>query len=124
MPTNLFRIKYDDVPHFKSCPLVYVDPFHLRVLACANCFNVTSQFLSNQPQFYKGGAYWHFRDGESFGFALFIDKIDQNSTGLIGQSSNFTLSWHVIGSGGGRLGTLTDLNDDTNYHKKIYINSA
>jgi len=74
--------------------------------------------------FYEGGAYWHFRDGESFGFAPILDTIDQNSTGLIGQSSNFTLSWHLNGSGGGTLGTLTDLNDGTNYYKKIYVNSA
>jgi hypothetical protein len=59
-----------------------------------------------------------------FGFAPFLDKIDQNSTGLIGQSSNFILSWHLNGSGGGTLGPLTDLNDDTNYYKRIYINSA
>ena len=100
------------------------DESHLRVLACANCFNVISQFLSNEPLFYEGGAYRHFRDGESFGFASIIDTIDQNSTGLIGQSSNFTLSWHLNGIGGGTLGTLTDLNDDTNFYKKIYINSA
>jgi len=98
------------------------DENYLRVLA--NCFNVISQFLSNQPLFYEGGAYWHFRDSESFGFAPFLDTIDQNSAGLIGQSSNFTLSWHLNGSGGGTLGTLTDLNDDTNFYKKIYINSA
>jgi hypothetical protein len=100
------------------------DENHLRVLACANCFNVISQFLSNQPQFYEGGAYWHFRDGKSFGFAPIIDTMDQNSADLIGQSSNFTLSWHLNGSGGGTLGTLTDLKDDTNYYKKIYVNSA
>ena len=100
------------------------DESHLRVLACANCLNVTSHILSNEPLFYEGGAYCYFMDGESFGFAPFLDTIDQNSTGLIGQSSNFTLSWHLNGSGGGRLGNLTDLNDDTNYYKKIYINSA
>jgi hypothetical protein len=100
------------------------DESYLRVLACANCFNVTSQFLSNQPLFYEGGAYWHFRDSESFGFAPILDTIDQNSTSLISQSSNFTLSWHLNGSGGGTLGTLTDLNDDTNFYKKIYVNSA
>jgi hypothetical protein len=100
------------------------DESHLRVLACANCFNVISQFLSNQPQFNEGGAYWHFRDGESFGFAPISGTIDQNSTDLIGQSSNFTLSWHLNGSGGGTLGNLTDLNDDTKYYKKIFINPA
>jgi hypothetical protein len=100
------------------------DEIHLRVLACANCFNVTSQFLSNQPLFYEGGAYWYFKDGESFGFAPIVDTIEQNSSGLIGQSSNFTLSWHLNDRGGGTLGTLTDLRDDTNYYKNIYINSA
>jgi hypothetical protein len=99
------------------------DENHLRVLACANCFNVTSQILSNQPQFYEG-AYWYFTDGDSFGFAPILDTIDQNSTGLIGKSSNFTLSWYLNGSGGGTLDTLTDLNDDTNYYKKIYVISA
>ena len=97
------------------------DETFLRLVACANCLNVTTETILNQPQFY-GGAYWYFTDGYSFGFAPNF-TINQSSADSFDQSSNLRLSWHLVRSNGGwRLGNITYLNDDTNYYKKIYLN--
>ncbi len=93
----------------------------LRLVACANCLNATTQTIRNQPK-YNGGAYWYFTDGKSFGFSPNF-TIDQNIADVNDQSSNLKLSWHLDGSNGGeRLGNITNLNRDTNYYKKIYLN--
>jgi hypothetical protein len=97
------------------------DETFLRLVACANCFYVTTETILNQPQYY-GGAYWYFTDGYSFGFAP-IFTITQNTADTFDQSSNLRLSWHLDGSSGGwRLGFITSLNGDTDYYKKIYLN--
>ena len=98
------------------------DPFTLRVVACANCLSVTTQTSLNQPMFY-GAAYWYFTDGQSFGFSPTntINQYNADSTDL---NSNLRVSWHLLGNvGGWRLGNITNLNDDLNYYKKIFINT-
>ena len=109
------------------CPLLYVlggnryDETFLRLVACANCLNATTQTILNQPQYY-GGAYWYFTDGKSFGFAPNF-TINQTSADSFDQSSNLRLSWHLDGSNGGwRLGNITYLNADTYFYKKMYLN--
>ena len=98
----------------------YDDTF-LRLVACANCFNVTTETILNQPQYY-GGAYWYFTDSYSFGFAPNF-TIDQNTADFFDHSSNLRLSWHLDGSNGGwRLGNITYLNADTYFYKKMYLN--
>ena len=95
------------------------DESHLRVLACANCLNATTQTIRNQPQ-YNGGAYWYFTDGKSFGFAPKF-TIDQSSADFFDHSSNLRLSWHLTGADGWRLGDAIWLANET-YYKKIYLN--
>ena len=106
------------------------DESHLRVLACANCFNVISQFLSNQPQFYEGGAYWHFRDGESFGFAPNSNIKQDNADGFDCEGSPWSnckdsnrLSWFLDRniSGGWRLGNIHCIKYINNYVFHIFI---
>jgi hypothetical protein len=96
------------------------DETFLRVVACANCLNVTTQTLTNQPQKY-GAVYWYFTENQSFGYAP-NSTITQNSADNYDENSNFRLSWHLQGNGGWRLGNVTSLNSDTNYYKKAYIN--
>jgi len=96
------------------------DESFLRVVACANCLNVTTQTPLNRPQNY-GAAYWYYTENNSFGYAP-DSTITQNSADTYDQSSNLRLSWHIDGrSGGWRLGNVINLNGDTNYYKKVYI---
>ena len=96
------------------------DPL-LIVIACANCLNVTTQTILNNPQFY-GAAYWYFTINKSFGYSP-TSTITQNDADLYDRDSNFRLSWHLDNFlGGYRLGNLTGLNENTTYSKKIFIN--
>jgi hypothetical protein len=93
----------------------------LLLLACANCLNVTTDTIINQPRLSEG-TYWYLTDGQSFGFAP-NSQISQTSADTTDQSSNLRLSWHlVVANGGWRLGNITYLNDDTTYYKKMYLN--
>ena len=99
----------------------------LLLVSCALCLNITQYTSFNQPNF-VGSAYWYFYPSLSFGFAPTpeinqhqADEIDCN--GLIDCQSNLRLSWHLdLNVGGWRLGTISLLNYDNNYYKRIFIN--
>lgn len=92
----------------------------LRVIACANCLNVTTQTLLNQPKFH-GQAYWYFTANSSFGYSP-TTTINQNSADNYDNSSNLRVSWHLDKNvGGWRLGSLVWLNEDMIYYKKVFL---
>ena len=95
----------------------------LKVVACANCLAITTQTAFNQPNF-VGAAYWYLTYSLSFGFSPSY-SINQGQADTTSTESNSRLSWHIdLGSGGWRLGSLTGLNDNTVYYKKIYLKYA
>jgi hypothetical protein len=91
----------------------------LRVLACANCLNATTQTNLDEPNL-VGEAYWYFTPNYSFGFAP-TSKIDQNEADLFDKNSNLRVSWHLNGRGGYRLGNTGNLNSNTNHFKKVFL---
>ena len=91
----------------------------LRVLACANCLNVTTQTNLNQPNL-VGEAYWYFTPNYSFGFAP-TSKIDQFNADIFEKTSNLRVSWHLDARGGYRLGNIMSLNTNTNHYKKVFL---
>ena len=92
----------------------------LRVVACANCLNITTKTNLDQPKMY-GAAYWYFTDLKSFDFSP-TSTITQNIADNYDKASNLRVSWHLDEkSGGWRLGDLVELNDNSMYYKKIYI---
>ena len=92
----------------------------LILIACGNCFNVTSKTLLNEPVFNKA-AYWYYTDSKSFGFSP-DSEITQQSADNYNMLDPFRLWWHIEGSGGYRLGKITALNSDINYRKYNFYN--
>ena len=92
----------------------------LKVVACGNCLIITNITLSNRP-ILNGLAYWYLTPLLSFGFSPNA-LISQSQADTITSESNSRLSWHIdLGVGGWRLGSLTGMNLDTNYYKKIFL---
>ena len=95
----------------------------LKVVACTNCFVITTQTAVNRPNF-AGGAFWYLTPSMSFGFAP-NNIITQGQADSATTEPNSRLSWHMdTALGGWRLGSLTGLNDNTVYYKKVYLKYA
>ncbi|RNA24927.1 kinesin kif17 [Brachionus plicatilis] len=90
----------------------------LLLISCANCHAVLTPTTISSPVF-VGSAYWYLTDGKSFGFAP-DSTINQGSADSHDISSPYRLSWHLTGSGGWRLGNLTNLPDNV-YKKYVLI---
>ena len=99
----------------------------LLLVSCALCLNITQYTSFNQPNF-VGSTYWYFYPGLSFGLAPTSDiyqyQADQiDCPGVTNCQSNLRLSWHLdLNFGGWRLGTISLLNSDNTYYKRIFIN--
>ena len=64
-----------------------------EVLACGNCFAITTETEWNKPIF-NGNAYWYFTPGYSFGFSS--DKIIYQVTADDSDYNNmYKLSWNL-----------------------------
>ncbi len=87
----------------------------LELVACGNCFVVTSETVLNNPVF-ENGAYWYFTPSNSYGFTEVL-PISQNSADTGSLVPEKRLSWH-LGSGGYRLGTKLHA---TNERKMIFV---
>ena len=82
--------------------------------------NVISQTTRNKPNMH-GSVYWYLTDRYSFGFSP-VDKINQYSADVEGQSDKKRLSWRLCGSSGGyRVGDVIDLHSSTSWKKIILI---
>ena len=81
--------------------------------------NVISQTTRNQPNKH-GSVYWYLTDGVSFGFSP-VYKISQCNVDLEDTSDKKRLSWYITGSGGWRVGDVTDLWSSTSWKKIILI---
>ncbi len=96
----------------------------LKVVACANCLDITKQTKQNQPKLH-GLAYWYMAPKLSFGFSP-SQTITQNQADTTIIGSELRLSWHLdIGNvGGWRLGNITSLNGDNLFYKKIFLKKS
>ena len=95
----------------------------LRVMACSDCLNITTQTQLNIPVF-SGSAYWYFTPGVSFGFSP-DSLIIQTYADAHDQYSNQRLSWDLNGIWGGwRLGNIAFLRTNSSYSKKVYLKYA
>lgn len=93
---------------------------NLELLACANCYDITSETVFNKPQFYNA-AWWYFSKKRSFGFSP-TSRIEQENADRFNKTDRLRLSWHINNQVGGyRLGNITDLNDSEKYKKYIFI---
>ena len=81
--------------------------------------NVISQTTKNQPNKHES-VYWYLTDGYCFGFSP-VYKINQYNADFEDTSDKKRLSWHLTGSGGWRVGDVTDLGSSSSWKKIILI---
>jgi len=96
------------------------DETFLRLVACANCLNVTTENSLFNPTFYGEAAYWYFTNGKSFGFVP-IDTISQRYYAFDIRELNSRILWDLNGVSVSGLGNATWLAYET-FFKKIYLN--
>jgi len=93
----------------------------LLLVSCANCYTLLSSYtVLNQPRLVNN-AYWYYTNGYSIGFSP-SSSITQYSCDTNSQADILRLCWHLDqGVGGYRLGSILNLNLDTNYLKLIFL---
>ena len=100
------------------------DSTTILLAAAAPTAQVFTQTVQNTPQLING-TYWYYTlgisitdVGGSIGFAP-TPSINQNAADI--EEGGQRLSWHVTGTEGGyRIGTITGLNDATDYLKQVW----
>jgi hypothetical protein len=97
----------------------------LLLVSCANCKTLLSSYTDlNIPRLINN-AYWYYTPSQSIGFSP-SSSIRQNSCDYYDYINNLPtdplrLCWHLDGYGGWRLGSIVELNRDTNYLKLIFL---
>ena len=91
----------------------------LLVVSCGLCEVVLKNTSRNQPYLHNG-AYWYYTHSYSIGYSP-ISNIDQTICDYLDKLSNKRLCWRLDGSGGYRIGSITDLYSDTRFSKIILI---
>jgi len=98
----------------------------LLLVSCANCKTLLSSYTDlNIPRLISN-AYWYYTPSKSIGFSP-NSSIAQNSCDYYDHKNKLPLDplrlcWHLNGViGGWRLGSILELNSDTNYLKLIFL---
>jgi hypothetical protein len=89
------------------------------VVSCGYCSVVLSKTAKNIPTLHNG-AYWYYSDvneSRSMGFAP-NSNINQTNADIVDTLNNQRVSWHINGHGW-RLGSLTHLEESSDYNKVI-----
>jgi hypothetical protein len=90
------------------------------ILACGNCLTITKNTTLNKPQL-NDGVYWYNTPSYSIGFAS-NSYINQNAADRYAVESDQRLSWHLDRNiGGWRVGSESELNNNTRYYKIALI---
>lgn len=83
------------------------ESLQLELIACGNCFVITTETTKSKPQFH-GAAWWYYTPDLSLGFAP-NEKVQQVKADPSKDGANYRLSWHLDGSGGWRAGAKQSL---------------
>ena len=89
----------------------------LDILACGNCYIITTETTLNAPKF-EGSAWWYFTRDVSFGFSP-NSYIQQDDADVYDTESGLRLSWHLL-SPGYRAGSYVTEGDDYTKYLLIY----
>lgn len=90
----------------------------LRVLACGNCYAITTETVINCPSL-NGLAWWYYTLNKSIGFSV-NSSINQYIADSYDMSSELRLSWHLDGvTGGYRAGSL--ISNGAELQKYVFI---
>ena len=89
----------------------------LLVVACGLCDVVFTKTAKNTPNLHNG-AYWYYTPGNSTGFSP-NSTVYQFNADSFDRSNNQRVSWDLDDSGGWRLGSLINLDNNTRYYKVI-----